>query len=122
MKKIFISYSSKDREWVSNWLLPKLEDAGLEVCIDYRDFKIGRSSLINMEEAVDWCDKILLVLTPNWIESEWTNFEALMVQTEDPIGLRGRLLPLMLKQCELPRRLGIFTYANFKDEGLGKLG
>ena len=116
MKKIFISYSSKDREWVSNWLLPNLEDAGLEVCIDYRDFKIGRSSLINMEEAVDWCDKILLVLTPHWVESEWTNFEALMMQTEDPIGLRGRLLPLMLKQCELPRRLGIFTYADFKDE------
>ena len=116
MNKIFISYSSKDREWVSNWLLPKLEDGGIEVRIDYRDFKIGRSSLINMEEAVDWCDKILFVLTPNWVESEWTNFEALIVQTEDPIGLRGRFLPLMLKQCELPRRLGIFTYANFKDE------
>jgi hypothetical protein len=116
MSKIFISYSSKDREWVSNWLLPKLEKSGLEVCIDYRDFKIGRSSLINMEVAVDWCYKILLVLTPDWVESEWTNFEALMVQTEDIIGLRGRLLPLMLKQCELPRRLGIFTYADFKDE------
>ncbi len=116
MNKIFISYSSKDREWVSNWLLPKLEDAGIEVCIDYRDFKIGRSILINMEKAVEWCDKILLVLTPDWIKSEGTHFEALMVQTEDPIGLRGRLLPLMLKQCELPRRLGIFSYANFKEK------
>ncbi len=116
MKKIFISYSSKDRKWVSEWLLPRLEEAGLEVRIDYRDFKIGCSFIINMEEAVEWCDKILLVLTPNWVESEWTNFEALLMQTEDPIGLRGRFLPLMLTKCDLPRRLGIFTYADFKDE------
>lgn len=116
MKKIFISYSSKDREWVSDWLLPRLEGAGIEVRIDYRDFEIGRSFIINMEKAVDWCDKILLVLTPNWVESEMTNFEALLVQSEDPIGLKGRFLPLMLTQCDLPRRLGIFTYADFKDE------
>ena len=116
MSKIFISYSSKDREWAANWLLPKLEAAGFEVCIDYRDFQIGRASLINMEEAVERCDKILLVLTPHWVESEWTNFEGLLVQTGDPGGIRGRLLPLMLKQCELPQRLKIFTYADFKEE------
>ncbi len=116
MKKIFISYSSKDRKWVSEWLLPRLEEAGLVVRIDYRDFKIGCSFIINMEEAVEWCDKILLVLTPNWVESEMTNFEALLMQTEDPIGLIGRFLPLMLTKCDLPRRLGIFTYADFKDE------
>ncbi|NIM16787.1 MAG: TIR domain-containing protein, partial [Candidatus Aminicenantes bacterium] len=116
MKRIFISYSHQDREWVENWLMPRLEDAGLEVCIDFRDFEVGIPSLVNMERAVDTCDKTLLVLTPKWLESQWTNFEALMIQTEDPAGLKGRILPLMLEKCEPPKRLAIFTHADFTDK------
>ena len=112
-KRIFISYSHKDKEWVMNWLLPRLEGAGIAVHIDSRDFQIGVSSLVNMERAVEKCDMTLLVLTPNWVESEWTNFEALMVQTIDPAGLHGRILPLMLEECELPRRISMLTHANF---------
>jgi len=111
---VFISYSHKDSQWVRNWLLPRLEKTDLRVCIDYRDFEIGAPSLVNMERAVELSRKTLLILTPNWIQSEWTNFEALMIQTEDPIGLKRRLLPLMLEKCDLPRRLSIFTYADFR--------
>ncbi len=39
---IFISYSHLDSEWVKDWLVPRLEAAGLSVCIDYSDFEIGR--------------------------------------------------------------------------------
>jgi len=113
---VFISYSHRDVEWVKDWLLPRLEAAGLSVCIDFRDFEIGIPSLINMENAVERSRKTLLVLTPNWVKSEWTMFESLLIQTEDPSGIRQRTLPLMLKKCELPRRLGILTYADFTDE------
>jgi hypothetical protein len=116
MSKVFISYSHKDKEWVINWLLPGLEKAGITVHIDSRDFKIGLPALVNMEHAVKECDKTILVLSPNWLKSEWTNFEALMLQTKDPAGLKGSILPLMLEKCELPERLSIFTYANFMEE------
>jgi tetratricopeptide (TPR) repeat protein len=116
MAKVFISYSHQDREWVENWLMPRLEEAGLEVCIDFRDFEVGIPSLVNMERAVDTCNKTLLILTTKWIESQWTNFEALMIQAEDPAGLKGRILPLMLEKCEPPKRLSIFTYADFTDK------
>ena len=48
---VFISYSSRDRKWVKTWLLPRLEKAGLRVCIDYRDFKFGVPSLKNIDSA-----------------------------------------------------------------------
>ncbi|MGD0205803.1 MAG: toll/interleukin-1 receptor domain-containing protein, partial [Dehalococcoidia bacterium] len=110
---VFITYSHKDGEWVQNWLLHRLEDAGLSVCIDFRDFDIGVPKLVNMEQAVDRSRKTLLVLTPSWVKSEWTNFEALLVQTDDPIGLRRRILPLMLKRCDPPKRIAMLTYADF---------
>jgi hypothetical protein len=114
---VFISYSHRDREWVRNWLLPRLEEAGLRVCVDFRDFEVGVPSLVNMERAVERSRKTLLVLTPNWIESEWTNFEALLVQTEDPSGLRRRILPLMRERCQPPKRIAMLTYADFTAPG-----
>jgi TIR domain/Effector-associated domain 7/CHAT domain len=106
----FISYSHKDIEWVNNMLLPRLEQAGMRICIDYRDFEIGAISAYNMRNAVDHSRKTLLILTPNWLDSEWTQFELLMLQTQDPINLKRRLLPLMVQPCTLPPNLNIFTY------------
>ena len=112
---VFISYSSRDADWVRTWLLPRLESNGLRVCIDFRDFDVGVPALFNMENAVECSNKTLLVLTPSWVASEWTNFESLLVQTQDPIGRRRRLIPLLRERCGLPSRLGIFTYADFTD-------
>lgn len=110
---VFISYSHHDADWVRRWLLPRLEAAGLRVCIDFRDFEVGTPSIINMEQAAQRSAKTLLVLTPAWVQSEWTSFESLLIQTKDPAGARRRLLPLMLETCTPPDRLGIFTYADF---------
>ncbi|UCE08088.1 MAG: toll/interleukin-1 receptor domain-containing protein, partial [bacterium] len=112
----FISYSHKDIEWVKNWFLPRFETNGFQTHIDYRDFEIGQPSLINMERAVKTCAKTLLICTPDYIDSEFCRLEAIMLQTEDPIGLRKKILPLMLHDCQLPKRLKIFTYADFRDE------
>jgi hypothetical protein len=111
----FISYSHHDNAWVRNVLLPHLEDEGLRVCIDYRNFELGAPSLVNMENAVERSRKTLLVLTPNWVASEWTEFEALLIQTRDPAGRGRRILPLMVQPCELPSRLQVFTYLDLTD-------
>jgi non-specific serine/threonine protein kinase len=112
---VFISYSHTDQAWVSNWLMPRLEASGVRVCVDFRDFEIGAPSLVNMERAVEQSRKTLLILTPDWVHSEWANFESLLIQTEDPIGLRRRMLPLMLEPCQPPKRVSIFTYADFTE-------
>ena len=113
---VFISYSHNDKKWVREWLLPRLEAAGLRVCIDFRDFEVGRASLVNIERAVEHSGKTLLVLTADWVASEWTSFEELLAHTRDPAGVRRRVLPLMLQSCDLPSRLAILTYADFRDE------
>jgi hypothetical protein len=111
---VFISYSHQDADWVWKQLLPRLEGAGLRVCIDTRDFEIGTPSLVNMESAVDRSRHTLLVLTPAWVESEWTDFESLLGGTSDPAGRRRKLFPLMLEDCEPPRRISGLTWAEFR--------
>jgi tetratricopeptide (TPR) repeat protein len=113
---VFISYSHKDKEWVRSWLLHNIEDAGIQVHIDYRDFELGKASLHCMEEAVETCDKTILVYTKNWVDSEFTQFEAVMLQTESPLNLNKKIIPILLENCDIPKRLKILNYANFTDK------
>jgi hypothetical protein len=109
---VFVSYSHTDTAWVWEWLRPRLEAAGLRLCLDRRDFDVGVPSLENMERAVHHSRHTLLVLTPAWVASEWTVFEQLLTQTADPAA-RRRLLPLLLQPCQPPRRIAMLTYADF---------
>jgi len=94
---VFISYSHKDEEWADKVLCQRLDDAGLKVCIDYRDFEAGKMALLNMQDAAKESAHVVLVLTRNWLNSEWSLFEALMAGTKDPAGLQKKLIPLL---CE----------------------
>lgn len=113
---VFISYSHRDEEWVVNSLLPSLEDAGLKVCIDFRDFVPGKPSRHNMRDACKESAYTVFVMTPAWVASEWTSFESLLTFLHDPAGKRQRTVPLMVEQCDIPEDIQIFTYVDFLRE------
>ena len=109
----FISYSHSDRPWVDDRLLPSLERAGLKIAIDHRDFKIGEFSQENMARCVDSSRHVVIVLSPEWVKSEWASYEFLIASAEDPVARRNKIIPLLIARAELPRQIGIRTYANF---------
>jgi hypothetical protein len=109
---VFISYSHTDSDWVFEWLVPRLKDAGLRVCTDRESFALGVPALINMENAVATSRHTLLVLTPAYLASEWTMYEQILTQTQDPIGLRQRTIPVLCQPCEPPMRIAMLTYAD----------
>ena len=75
---VFISYSTQDKAWVRGELLQTLEKAGLTVCIDYRDFRVGAPTVTEIRELLKASKKTLVVLTPSYIERDWTEFETLL--------------------------------------------
>ncbi|MEM9092024.1 MAG: TIR domain-containing protein [Cyanobacteria bacterium P01_F01_bin.53] len=112
---VFISYSTADKDWVRGELLTRLQNAGLKVCIDFRNFRPGAATITEIERAIKASARTLLILTPAYLESNWTEFEGLLLQTFDPTNKKLRLLPLLKEQCELPSRLKIFTYLDFAE-------
>ncbi len=112
---VFISYSSKDKDWVRGELLNTLEKYGLRVCIDFRDFRPGAPSIKEIERAITTSRKTLLILTPDYLASQWTEFENLLLQTLEPSNQNLRLIPLLKAKCDLPLRLKYLTYVNFVD-------
>jgi tetratricopeptide (TPR) repeat protein len=110
---VFISYSHKDEDWVLNILLPTLEQQGVKTCIDFRDFLAGTAAIVNMQDAIKKSHHALLVLTTNWVESEWTLYESILMRTKDPGGLQRRTIPLLLEKCEVPEFISILTWVDF---------
>jgi tetratricopeptide (TPR) repeat protein len=116
---VFISYSHQNQDWVKNTLLAKLEQGGLKVFIDYRDFEIGESAPDAMERAVTTSKQTIIVLSPAYLKSNWGKFENLMLQVMDPANQKRQLIPILLEKCKIPLRLSTFTYADFtKPEGV----
>lgn len=102
---VFISYSRADQAWVLDRLLPTLEAVGLRVCLDVRDFTPGAPTVTEIERAIVNSHKTLLVLTPAYLDSTWAEFESILIQTLDPGARQRRLIPLLLKSCQLPLRI-----------------
>jgi hypothetical protein len=114
---VFISYSSRDKDWVRGDLLKRIENAGLKAFIDFRDFTPGAPSINECERGVLKSRKTLLVLTPNYIPSEWAEIESIMVQTLGPANRDLRMIPLLKTDCERPLRIAALTYLDFRNGG-----
>ncbi|MEQ2202471.1 hypothetical protein XENOCAPTIV_002057 [Xenoophorus captivus] len=76
----FISYSSKDEDWVMGQLVPNLErpDVGaprLRLCLHHRDFRPGAAVLENIEAAIYSSRHTICVVTRSYLQSEWCSVE-----------------------------------------------
>jgi hypothetical protein len=104
---VFFSYRHQepDRSWVRKTLLPRLEAAGLRTFIDVRDFRLGEALVLEMARGVEQSRYTLAVLTPGYLESNFTELENVLA---DHLGLEQSQLRLIVITRENARpRLGI---------------
>jgi hypothetical protein len=100
----FLSFCTADEPWAREWLLPRLEAAGLRICTE-EHFEGGAVRLDEYERLVDSSRHVLLVISPAWLVGPWTNFTGLIGQHDDPTNRRRKILPLIVEPTALPRRL-----------------
>ena len=73
--KLFISYSSKDFAWVSENLISILDKHSIPYSIHIRDFELGKSFVQNMAESVYGSRQVLIVLSDNYLASNFCREE-----------------------------------------------
>jgi len=121
MTDVFVSYSTKDREFVHR-LVRDLENAGLRVFFDQR-VTPGESWAETLANAIEAARFLLVVLTPDYLSSKWAQEELKVGLLRESEG-RASVIPLMVRQCEPPGFLASKTYADFTqdyNEGLKRL-
>ncbi|XP_071502711.1 toll-like receptor Tollo [Diadema antillarum] len=81
----FISYSQQDDEFVLRYMVPLLEDKQqqpLSVCLHHRHFLPGECIAANIVRAVARSRRIVLVLSENFLLSEWCMYEFRMAHLQ----------------------------------------
>ncbi|CAG7717685.1 unnamed protein product [Allacma fusca] len=78
----YIAYSVKDEAWVSQILATTLQqqhlhrsDQPYRLCLHYRDFVMTAYIADTIVEAVESSKRTVLVLSKNFLQSEWCSFE-----------------------------------------------
>ena len=74
--------SAEDDAWVMDELQPNMEEGPepLQLCIKSRDFTPGHFLLDSIDKSIHQSRKTILVLSPNFVASEWCYHEMRMVQ------------------------------------------
>jgi hypothetical protein len=91
----FISYSTKNQDFAER-LHAKLRDKGLRVWFAPEDVQGGKKLHEQIDEAIRVHDKLLLVLSPQSMNSEWVKIEIRKARRAELTENRRKLFPIRL--------------------------
>ena len=120
INRLFISYSSKDFGWVTENLISILEKHSIDYSIHSRDFELGRPIVQNMADSVYGSRQVLIVLSENYLASNFCREELHMaVQRGLDEGDSSLILVKInnMKNKQLPaalRKKNLVDYDKFK--------
>jgi len=109
MKDFFVSYNKNDRQW-AEWIAWQLEDAGYTTVIQAWDFRPGSNFVLDMQMATAQAERVIAVLSPDYLESHFTQPEWAAAFAKDPTGEKKLLLPIRVRECDLEGLLRQIVY------------
>src|SRR5579859_4698115 len=98
----FISYSSQDEDFAKR-LYADLQANGVRCWFAPEDLKIGDKIRPRVDESIRLYDKLLLVLSENFLESEWIEYEVEMALAKERQEKQTVLIPLRLDEIIFER-------------------
>ena len=104
---IFVSYSSKDRPFALKFV-KELQDLGVNVWMDQLGIKLGENWDNAIEDALENSNTFLLFISPTAVESQNVQDEVHFAIKE-----KKKLIPILIKECDLPMRWQRMQYADF---------
>lgn len=101
MADFFISYTGADRSW-AEWIGYVLEEQGFSVIIQAWDFRPGSNFVLEMQRASMQATRTIMVLSPDYLQSQFASPEWAAAFGQDPQGLERKLVPVMVRPCQPP--------------------
>ena len=123
----FVSYSSRDEEFILGELMPRLEQPlqdrlGYKLCVHFRDFPVGRHIPETIHNAVENSRRVIMILSDNFLSSEWCQYEFQAAHHRLLTEKRNRIIMVLLHDLNntlLDRQLKMYlrtrTYVKYGD-------
>jgi len=105
VKDFFISYNSADKTW-AEWTAWTLEEAGYTTVLQAWDFRPGSNFVLEMQRAASEAERTIAILSPAYLDADYTQPEWAAAFVQDPTGEKGKFLHVRVQKCDLK---GLFT-------------
>lgn len=115
MSAIYISYSTDDKKFAKK-LTKDLEKSGHKPWLDEWEIKVGDSIHKKLEEGIANADFVVVILSPNAVQSGWVDNEWRAKHWEEIKKKEVLVLPVLLRDCEIPTLLKTKKYADFRKD------
>ena len=105
--KIFVSFPRRDAAFAVEWVMV-LRERGIRAFCSYEDIKPGDDWHEKLREAIADCDELLLLCSPEAVQSEWV-----LIEIGAAWALGKRITPILLagEVEELPDHLRRIQFA-----------
>jgi len=114
MSSFFISRAGEDREW-GVWVAQVLNEAGHEYYLQDHHAELGHSFPHQEREAMERCDHLIALLSPDYLAKEHTMAELNSAWTRDPQGKKRVLLPVRVRDCEIPKLYAPIVHLDLRE-------
>lgn len=123
MPKVFLSHSSFDKVFVRR-IRDILHSHEIQTWLDEQNMRPGQRISEEIQKGISDSDFFLLFLSPRAMESGWVQREWQSRLHREVKENQGRLIPLVIQDCELPEFLKDIVYIDFRkdfEEGISLL-
>jgi hypothetical protein len=110
----FISYSTKDQEFADR-LYADLQNKGVRCWFAPHDIQAGKKIHEQIDEAIRKYERLLLILSPNSMNSEWVKTEIRKARKRERTEKKRVLFPVRLVSFEAMRDWELFDADEGKD-------
>ena len=117
---LFISYSHADKEFVDK-LAMQLVTRKVNVWLDRWEMHVEESLITKIQQAITDASALLVILSPDSVDSEWCKKELNSGLIRELEERRIIILPILVRECNIPLFLREKMYADFRtsfDNGL----
>lgn len=98
LAQVYLSYCEKDTDWVNDFLVPRLNNARIDII----EFEIGHPIVEEIQRAIDEAKFTLLVISQRYLDDSWGRFQSILMTTFSAKSGNWNGLPIIIEKCSLP--------------------
>lgn len=111
---VFLSYANVDREFAEEVRQRLTIQAKLRVFVPLDELMPGYVFSDQIADMIkSGCRKTIIILSPDYIESEWCSYEARLALHQSPECRKHVLIPILFRQCDVPAFMQHIYYLDF---------
>jgi hypothetical protein len=111
--QVFLSYASADKE-IAHKIVKELRERNVNIGFDADELQPGDSIAKALEKTISASDYLVVLLSPNSINSGWLQKELGDTFAKDLTSRDITLLPVIVADCELPKFLAAYQYLDLR--------